>query len=686
MIVDDKKRVIGKIIAINSDRFIIELLSGMKNFNVNGYDDIHYFAQINSYVIVPYQDYYIVSEVVNVKEKDNIFTANNQKEQELNKVYSTKTLEVLPIGTIKKETIEGKKKSKFYFGVSVYPTLYSDVLYIKDDELDCIFEVNNFLVAKCDLCDSEKDCDKHSNRYVGQKRLTALEVGKSAIFEDYDIKIKIDDFFGGHSAVLGNTGSGKSCTISSMIQTLYSKIDQNQLSAIGSTFIFFDVNGEYKKAFSELNNVDKNIKVEYKNIDKNFILPHYFLNVEEWELLLNASEKAQLPILRNALQIAGLIKKSGDEHSRKILNHIKAVCIEMVLNGEGTDTNKHNKIKSIFRSFPTDDFNLTTKHSTNQTFDFQDSYKKTHTFDFTVDNCIKLFFASILNSDGLKEIIKEKKYIQENDIKIFEGTEIKPFEFDVLGEALELAILYEEAHGNAQIRNHTASLVTRFKSLQNRDDFNFLKNSGDGKLEDYLKDLLGIKENKKFNQITLIDLNSAEDEIVEIISAVITRLIFDTLRKAKNRNIFPINLVLEEAHRYIAYESKRTFLRANQIFDRVAKEGRKYGLFFLISSQRPSELSKTVLSQCNNFIVHRIQNPEDLSHIRQITPHISEATLKKLPSIPRQHALIFGNAVNIPTLYKVKNAFPLPDSDNNNISNNWFIDGIDLFDLFEKKE
>ena len=179
-------------------------------------------------------------------------------------------------------------------------------------------------------------------------------------------------------------------------------------------------------------------------------------------------------------------------------------------------------------------------------------------------------------------------------------------------------------------------------------------------------------------------MNSAEDEIVEIVSSVLTRLVFDTLRKAVPRNKFPVNLVLEEAHRYIAYDSKRTFLRANQIFDRVAKEGRKYGLFFTISSQRPSELSKTVLSQCNNFIVHRIQNPDDLLHIRQITPHISETTLKKLPSIPTQHALIFGNSVNIPVLFKVNNAKPLPNSDNNEISINWFVSKDKKVMLFSK--
>jgi len=212
MIVDDKKRVIGKIVSINSDRFTVELLSGIKNFNVNGYDDIHYFAQINSYVIVPYQNYYIVSEVVSVREKDTTLIANSVKEQELNKVYSTKYLEVLPIGTINKE--------KFIFGASVYPTLYSDVLYIKDTELDFIFNVKDQKSSACDFFDN---CTYENKIDECPKRYNTLDIGKSAIFQDYDIKIKIDNFFGGHSAILGNTGSGKSCTISSMIQTLFKK-------------------------------------------------------------------------------------------------------------------------------------------------------------------------------------------------------------------------------------------------------------------------------------------------------------------------------------------------------------------------------------------------------------------------------------------------------------------------------
>ena len=220
-------------------------------------------------------------------------------------------------------------------------------------------------------------------------------------------------------------------------------------------------------------------------------------------------------------------------------------------------------------------------------------------------------------------------------------------------------------------------MITRFKNIKEREDFKFLTTTQNNKsIDEYICSLLGIKKQGdnaiKKNQVIIIDLNSANDETVEVISCVISRLIFEKLKTAKDRNQFPINLVLEEAHRYISTESGKIFGDANRIFEGIAKEGRKYGMFLLVSSQRPSELSRTVLSQCSNFIVHRIQNPEDLSHIRQITPHISETILKRLPSIPTQHALIFGHSVNLPTTFKVNEANPKPKSDNNEISKNWF--------------
>ena len=275
-----------------------------------------------------------------------------------------------------------------------------------------------------------------------------------------------------------------------------------------------------------------------------------------------------------------------------------------------------------------------------------------------------------------KKRISVRQYIKE-DIVIDLKFNSNYFEFKDLEQALENAILYEEYHGNKQIRDYCSSMITRFKSIKEREDFKFLTTTqNDKSIDEYIYSLLGIEKQEdnaiKKNQVIIIDLNSANDETVEVISCVISRLIFEKLKTAKDRNQFPSNLVLEEAHRYISTESGKIFGDANRIFERIAKEGRKYGMFLLVSSQRPSELSRTVLSQCSNFIVHRIQNPEDLSHIRQITPHISETILKRLPSIPTQHALIFGHSVNLPTTFKVNEANPKPKSDNNEISKNWF--------------
>ena len=627
---EDKQRVIGKVVAINSDRFSVELLSGLDNFNVNGYDDIHYFAQLNSYVIVPYQNYYIVAEVSGVREKDLNVPFSNPTEQILSKIQTGKYLEVLPIGTI--------KDNQFDFGVSVYPTLYSDVLYIKEQELDTIFKTNSNKIPI--------GTDKY--------RYTSLPIGKSIIFPDYEVKIDIDKFFGSHSAVLGNTGSGKSCTIASMLQTLY-KLENN--SATGSTFIFFDVNGEYKQAFKNLKD-NKDIQVTNFSIDteatnEKFQLPHWFLNIDEWALLLKASEKSQLPILRNAL---GFTQKL----SKDVIYHIYACNIMYVFENWDSPVAKRQRIVSLIQKakFPSDkpvdfsSFNAQYGNFGDRAGDPQ-AAKKEEDFKISV-----------------------RQYIKE-DIVIDLKFNSNYFEFKDLEQALENAILYEEYHGNKQIRDYCSSMITRFKSIKEREDFKFLTTTqNDKSIDKYIYSLLGIEKQEdnaiKKNQVIIIDLNSANDETVEVISCVISRLIFEKLKTAKNRNQFPINLVLEEAHRYISTESGKIFGDANRIFERIAKEGRKYGMFLLVSSQRPSELSRTVLSQCSNFIVHRIQNPEDLSHIRQITPHISETILKRLPSIPTQHALIFGHSVNLPTTFKVNEANPKPKSDNNEISKNWF--------------
>jgi len=668
---EDKQRVIGKVVAINSDRFTVELLSGIDNFNISGFDDIHYFAQLNSYVIIPYQNYYIVAEVSGVREKDLNVSFSTPKEQILNKVKSGKFLEVLPIGTLKPDS-KNKSEYGFEFGVSVYPALYTDTLYIKEAELDAIFNVKDAGEKICDEWEEDEDCPHGDNQ-----RYKTLAIGKSTIFPDYDVKIDIDKFFGSHSAILGNTGSGKSCTISSMIQGIFYRF--KNYSATGSSFVLFDVNGEYKKAFAEITKRNDDVAVRYLTLDEKkaaneheiFTLPNWFLNIDEWALLLKATERTQLPILRNALGLASLFSKEGEKDKiKETKNHILATCITQILRDETSSPSKKDRITSILQKFNTSDIHL------NQEFEY--THENGTVSHWNLRNCLQISYGELVGLAPLIEFLEQK----EDDIPKFLSPEFHmpiyqektKFDFNRIEDAVDLAILFEEAHGNRHIRDYCSSLITRIKSLKDRDDFKFLRKI-DGDINAYKKQLLGIADEscvKKNAQIIILDLSTVEDEVVEVVSCVISRLLYETIKNFDPRNTFPVNLILEEAHRYIGNNPHREFLKANAIFESIAKEGRKFGMFLIVSSQRPSELSKTVLSQCSNFIAHRIQNPEDLSHIRQITPHISDTILKRMPSIPTQNALIFGHSVNLPTTFKVNDADPLPLSDNNKISENWF--------------
>lgn len=638
---DNRHRIIGTLVYVSAEKFIVELKKSIDNFTVIGFDDNHYIARLGSYLIIPTGSYYVIVEIIGIRDKELYSGSNNDLEISKIKNYSNKYLDTIPIGMLSRDYNDG-----FRFGISQYPALYSDVLYIKDKELDIIFEVESSEV----LIDQDSDIT----------RLTSLSLGQSVVFEGYDIKIKIDEFFGSHSAILGNTGSGKSCTISSILQSLFSKPNENYAS--GATFLLFDVNGEYKQALKKLNK--NNIAIKEIKIDgssENFCIPHWLFQLEEWELLLRASEKTQIPILRNALALASFFHKNEDS---SVKLHILATCIIECFRGSDGDSPvaQIRKVESILAKFGNSELNDS----------MLDCYQCNRKFGNFPEGQQEFFLKKIKTFilDGFK----------------FPDYTMAPFDFSDLEMCLEIAILFEESHGNRHIRDYCSSLLTRFKHLKTRDDYEFIRmNTKEGIDEQKLLcDVLGL-ESKPFiykqNQIIIFDLNELDDEIVELVASIISRLIFQFLRKQNNRNIFPVNLILEEAHRYISNKPRKYAIDASLIFERIAKEGRKFGLFLMLASQRPSELSKTVLSQCSNYIIHRIQNPDDIMQIRSMTPFISSSLLSKIPSLPKQHALVFGNAINIPTTIKINTANPRNKSDDAKISQLWFTTAQEPLDL-----
>ncbi|HEY4293769.1 ATP-binding protein [Luteibacter sp.] len=651
MSTDDQRRAIGKVVSVAADRFTVELHGGTSNFTVVGFDDIHYVARLGSFVVMPTQGEYVIAEVVGLRERDASPSKDSgQSEGGMDKASSAKFLDLVPVGMLPQES-----DGPFRFGVSVFPSLYADALYVLDAELDRIFEVRDATEVV-----PTPPGDGIATRY------NALTIGTSVVFKDYSVKVRIDSFFGGHVAILGNTGSGKSCTVATIVQSLFEKKDE--YFARGACFLILDVNGEYRKAFAEL---PASISRRYVTLLGDptsapppprsgsestavFRLPHWYMAVEEWELLLRASERTQQPVLRTALGLSSLF--SGSDGSLALLrNHILASCFISVLQGEAGPSAKADRIIALLSSFNTSELNIE-----------KIGPRLKVNFGGFVDPTAALTYLSDFLSDNV-------------DLPAYANA---PFRFRDLEKAMDLALLYEEAHGNRQIRDYCAQMVTRLKWIGNREEFAFLRVDPD-KLAPEERDIgtfvdgyLGIRKKEgryyKAAQVMVFDMNEAPDEVVEVASAVMARLIFERLRKADPRNALPVNMILEEAHRYIAERPGLHAIDSSRVFQRIAKEGRKYGLFLTVASQRPSELSKTVLSQCSNFVVHRIQNPDDLVHIRQMTPFISDAVMKRLPSLPKQHALIFGNSVNLPTTFKVRDVYPRPKSDDADIRALWF--------------
>ncbi|MBH2008578.1 MAG: DUF87 domain-containing protein [Xanthomonadaceae bacterium] len=653
MSTDDRRRAIGKVVSVAADRLVVELHGGTSNFTVVGFDDVHYVARLGSFVVMPAQTEYVVAEVVGLREKDAGPQRSGQQESaELDKAGSAKFLDLVPVGMLPQ-----RRDGAFRFGVSTFPSLYADALYVLDEELDRIFEIQ----TATEIVPADKGGDGHATRY------NALSIGTSVVFQDYAVKVRVDEFFGGHAAVLGNTGSGKSCTVATLLQSLFDKPDQ--YFATGASFLLLDVNGEYRAAFREL---PQSIGRRYIKLNSDplaappppisaaedtavFRLPHWFMSVEEWELLLRASEKTQRPVLRTALGLSTLFSEGADDHLDALRNHILASCLIYIMQSDIGTPSKRDRMSALLATFHTGALNLD-----------------------VLRRKIAVNYGGLADPEGVMAILNP---LLLDNVTLPSYTN-RQFAFDDLERALDLALLYEEAHGNRQIRDFCSQMLTRFKWIKQREEFAFLRVPPERLMAHeidpsrYVEQMLGLaRTDAGFNkpaQIVLLDMNEAGDEVVEVATAVIARLIFDRLRRAEPRNRMPVNLVLEEAHRYVSERSTGNAIDASRIFERVAKEGRKYGLFLMLASQRPSELSKTVLSQCSNFVVHRIQNPDDLQHIRQMTPFVSDSVMKRLPSLPKQHALIFGNAVNLPTTFKVRDVKPKPKSDDAAIRDLWF--------------
>lgn len=385
-----------------------------------------------------------------------------------------------------------------------------------------------------------------------------IQIGTS--YNDSSLKVLAnpDVLFGKHLGVFGNTGTGKSCTVASIIQGLKTRLSNRSGEAIEvkPKIVIFDANNEYEKAFS-------NTKYAVKKISKdNIFLPHYFLSYSEYYSFLGASQGVQAPALKTAID---------------------------------------------------------TLREVNPTFSFKDLPGEI------------------------------KKWIGNRSIKEDGNspTQSKP----VIDH-----FRYNQWYGWCSTMINRIETIIDDEKIINIIDTN----------RNTVEEIMASEE-----EIILIEADFDKSEL-DIIIFLFSKLMYvKAVDNKHNDKMDNLVILFEEAHRYISESDNTEYKLGSFYIERLAREGRKFGISLIISSQRPSELSRVIVSQCNSFIVHRITNKLDLEFIQRSINTNHNDLISYLSGLEKQYAIVFGEAFGYSDIIRIENAAPTPSSEDPELIYQW---------------
>ena len=531
--------------------------------------------------------------------------------------------------TVKIELLGEFTGTRFIAGTIKKPTLTSTLRVINEEELDII---------------------------MGKADENSLYIGKSPIYKDRSIYANINDLFSNHLAIFGNSGSGKSCSVSRIVQNIF--LNQNFLAQNANLFIF-DAYGEYKNAFREINKI--NPAYQYKFLTTNpteetdmlFQLPVFLFTNDDVALLLNADNHAQLTIIERMMKLAKLFSRN-DAVTEKLKNHLIAKAIQSVLFSNQNASGKKNDIFTIISSCQTPAFNMNTEiQGIGYTRRFSECFKIDSKGEFGESVLINEYIAKNLNEELESTIeVPSQAFFTLMDME-------KALEFTLIGEGFL---------NNRLMQDSAIILKVRLHSIINSRNALYFDIKQYITLEQYISSLIVL--NHRRSQIININLEDVDDNLAKVIVKIVSKMIFDFSKSRKVRASIPFHLIIEEAHRYVVADNDK-FLLGYNIFERIAKEGRKYGVLIDLISQRPVDISETVVAQMSNFLVLKMTHPKDLEYIEKMLPNVSSDIIEKLNSLQSGTLVSFGNAFKIPLLIKMDLPSPLPYSSNCDVIARW---------------
>ena len=490
---------------------------------------------------------------------------------------------------------------------------------------------------------------------VGTLTNKSFTLGSSATYKGFQICPNINDLFSNHLAIFGNSGSGKSCGVSRIIQNIFSN---PKTVTYNANMFFFDAYGEYKNAFGSLNKINPNYN--YKFITTNpteptdylLKIPVNLLTLDDVALLLQANSHSQLPLLERSIKYAKIFSSDSKEVT-KYKNHLIAKALIAILFSNATTSYKKNEIFKVIEVCHTKEFNF---DSVIPGLGYTRSFSECFEIDSNGN-----FGESVLITDYILKHIDESITEMPIPEKAF-------YTLKDLANALEFTLISEGFQGNQAMYNEAMILQVRLNTIIGGQVNNYFDGSKYTSTEEFVAELCR-KDNARA-QIVNINLEDIDDAYAKVIVKIISKLLFDYAKSLTNRASIPFHLFLEEAHRYIQQDTD-TFLLGYNIFDRIAKEGRKYGVILDIISQRPVEISDTVIAQCSNFLIFKMTHPKDIKYIEKILQNISADAMEKKKVLQPGNCVAFGSAFKIPMICKLEMPDPMPYSTNCNVSACW---------------
>ncbi len=486
-------------------------------------------------------------------------------------------------------------------------------------------------------------------------------LGRCSIYGDYNVTANINDLFSTHFAVLGNTGSGKSCTVARLLQNIFYRSEEAM--PYNSHLVIFDAFGEYNTAFETLNSIPgmafKWYTTDpYQATENNLVsIPAYFLEKDDLALLLNVNDTQQLPIIEKALRLV-YVFRGEDENAKQYKSNIIAKSLLDVLSSGKTAPQIRDQIIAVLSSYNTPEINLETIIS-------QPGYNRTLRQCLNIDNQGKI--------SAMPLVVDLLSSFANTDLDRIEVKHDFAYSLEDLYSALEFALISEGVLSSNKAFDLANVLKVRLKAVINSEQGKYFEGRRFLTKEQWMVEFFTRPEDRqKPCQIINMNFSYVDDHFAKVLTKIYSKLFFDFATELKVRASFPIHIILEEAHRYVQNDTDIDIIGYN-IFDRITKEGRKYGVVLGFVTQKPSELSKTALSQCSNFIVLRMYYPDDLNIIKSMSAAVTESNLNRIKTLRPGMAMVFGTAFKIPLICTFDLPNPMPQSTSVNIEDKWFI-------------